>query len=197
MISKLDGALSFVDFDKLNLNNLKANLDFSDGKVNVKPMNLAYQDIGIEIAGSHSFDNVMSYDAVFNVPAKYLGGEVNQLIGRINDNEVNKITIPVTANIGGTFTNPQVKTDLTSGVTNLTKQLVEIEKQKLLNQGKDKIKDLLGGLTGTNSGTTTQTDTTKTNTTTSPTKTDDVKEGVKNVLGGLLGGKKKKKDSVN
>ena len=197
LISKLDGALSFVDFDKLNLNNLKANLDFSDGKVNVKPMNLAYQDIGIEIAGSHSFDNVMSYDAVFNVPAKYLGGEVNQLIGRINDNEVNKITIPVTANIGGTFTNPQVKTDLTSGVTNLTKQLVEIEKQKLLNQGKDKIKDLLGGLTGTNSGTTTQTDTTKTNTTTSPTKTDDVKEGVKNVLGGLLGGKKKKKDSVN
>jgi hypothetical protein len=197
LMSKLDGALSFIDLDKLNLNDLKANLDFSDGKVNVKPMNLAYQDIGIEISGSHSFDNVMSYDAVFNVPAKYLGGEVNQLIGRINDNEVNKITIPVTANITGSYTNPKISTDMTSGVTNLTKQLVEIEKQKLIGKGTDKIKDLLGGLTGNNSGTTTQTDTTKTNTTTTPTKTDNVKEGVKNVLGGLLGGKKKKKDSVN
>uniref|UniRef100_UPI004049F2DE AsmA family protein n=3 Tax=Gelidibacter sp. TaxID=2018083 RepID=UPI004049F2DE len=195
LMSKLDGALSFIDLDKLNLNDLKANLDFSDGKVNVKPMNLAYQDIGIEISGSHSFDNVMSYDAVFNVPAKYLGGEVNQLIGRINDNEVNKITIPVTANITGSYTNPKISTDMTSGVTNLTKQLVEIEKQKLIGKGTDKIKDLLGGLTGNNSGTTTQTDTT--NTTTTPTKTDNVKEGVKNVLGGLLGGKKKKKDSVN
>ena len=195
LVSKLDGALSFVDFDKLNLNNLKANLDFSDGKVNVKPINLAYQDIGIEISGSHSFENTMSYDAVFNVPAKYLGGEVNQLIGKINDDEVNNITIPVTANIGGTFTNPQVKTDLTSGVSNLTKQLVEIEKQKIIGQGKDKIKDLLGGLSGNNTDTKTETDTTKTNTTT--TKKDEVKEGVKNVLGGLLGGKKKKKDSVN
>src|SRR5690606_24568857 len=151
--------------------------------------------IGIEISGSHSFENTMSYDAVFNVPAKYLGGEVNQLIGKINDDEVNNITIPVTANIGGTFTNPQVKTDLTSGVSNLTKQLVEIEKQKIIGQGKDKIKDLLGGLSGNNTDTKTETDTTKTNTTT--TKKDEVKEGVKNVLGGLLGGKKKKKDSVN
>lgn len=195
LLSKLDGALSFVDFDKLNLNNLTANLDFSDGKVNVQPFNLAYQDIGIEVSGSHSFDDAMSYNAVFNVPAKYLGGEVNQLIGKINDNEVNKISIPITANISGSYTNPKVSTDLTSGVTNLTKQLVEIEKQKFLNQGKDKIKDLLGGLTGTNSDTKTETDTTKTNTTT-PVKNETVKEGVKNVLGGLLGGKKKK-DTVN
>lgn len=215
LLSKLDGALNFIDFSKLDLNDLKANLEFANGKVNVKPMNFAYKDIGITVAGSHGFDKTLTYDAVFNVPAKYLGSEVNRLIGKINDNDVNKITIPVTANISGSFTNPQVKTDLTSGISNLTKQLIEIEKQKLIGQGKDKIKDILGGLmTGTGTGTSTTGTTTTGNTTTGNTstkdttkvtndtikttpKTDPVKQGVKDVLGGLLGGKKKKKDSVN
>jgi len=201
LLSKLDGALNFIDFSKLDLTNLAANLEFANGKVNVKPINLAYKDIGITIAGAHGFDKSLAYDATFNVPAKYLGGEVNRLIGKINDNEVNKISIPVTANIGGTFTNPQVKTDLTSGVSNLTKQLIEIEKQKLIGQGKDKIKDLLSGIAGgtnTTTGNTTSKDTTKVATDTTKTKPkDQVKEGVKNVLGNILGGKKKKKDSVN
>ena len=104
--------------------------------------------------------------------------------------------------------NPKVTTDLTSGVTELTKQLVEIEKQKLLNKGKDKAEDLLGGLLGgaktdttktTNTGVLTdilgsskkdsiQTDTTD--------KNDAVKDAATTILGGLFG-KKKKKDTVN
>ena len=203
VLNKLQGALNFVEFNKLDLKDLKAHLEFNNGKVTVKPFNLAYKDIGITVSGSHSFDKSLTYDAVFNVPAKYLGSEVNRLIGKINDNEVNKITIPVTANISGSYTSPKVSTDLTSGVTNLTKQLIEIEKQKLIGQGKDKIKDLLSGLTGGNntntSGGTTSTDTTKVKNDsikTTPGK-DKVKEGVKNVLGGILSGKKKKKDSVN
>jgi hypothetical protein len=204
LLSKLGGALSFIDFDKLDMKNIAANLEFANGKVSIKPFDLKYEDIGITVSGAHGFDKSMAYDAVFNVPAKYLGSEVNRLIGKINDTEVNNITIPVTANMTGSFTSPQVKTDLTSGVTNLTKQLIEIEKQKLIGQGKDKVKDLLGGLmtgntTGTpnsTTGTTTDSTKTQTNTTTNP-KTDPVKQGVNDVLGGLLGGKKKKKDSVN
>ena len=153
----------------------------------------------------------MDYKAVFNVPAKYLGSEVNRLIGKINDKSVNVVSIPITANITGTYTVPSVKTDLTSGITNLTKQLVEIEKQKLLNQGKDKVSNMLGDLISGNkatkdstttsqksavkdviggivSGNKTSTDSTKTKATTT--------DNVKNVLGGLLG-KKKKKDTVN
>ena len=30
----------------------------------------------------------MNYNAVLQVPAKYLGSEVNRLIGKINDSEV-------------------------------------------------------------------------------------------------------------
>ena len=196
LLSQLDGALSFVDFSKLNLKDLKANLDFSDGKVNVKPFKINYQDIDMVVSGSHGFDKTLNYSAVLEVPAKYLGSEVNRLIGKINDNEVNKLSIPVTANISGTFTNPNIQTDLTSGVSNLTKQLIEIEKQKLIGQGKDKVKDLLGGLMGGNTNSTKTTDSTTIKTDSTKTKAEPVKENVKNILGGLLNNRKKKADTI-
>ena len=201
LLSNLTESLNFVDFKKLDLNDLKAHLEFANGKVNVKPFKLNYKDIGIEVSGSHGFDKTMSYNAVFNVPAKYLGNDVNQLIAKIDDKETSKISIPITANIAGTYTSPKVSTDLTSGVSNLSKQLVEIEKQKLLNQGKSKISSLIGGLTGLNNPATAtdssaaQTTSTKTDSTATKPKSA-VTESVKNVLGGLLKNRKKK-DSTN
>ncbi|MFL1011138.1 AsmA-like C-terminal region-containing protein [Flavisericum labens] len=183
LLSKMDGALNFVDFSQLDLKDLKTKLSFANGKVSLKPFDLKYKDIGITVSGSHGFDKTLDYNAVFNVPAKYLGSEVNRLIGKINDTEVNNITIPVTANITGDLTNPSVKTDLSSGVKNLTQQLIEIEKQKLLNQGKDKVKDLIGGVIGANKS-----------------KTDSIKQKqndvVKDVLGGIIKGNTTKTDSI-
>jgi len=202
VLGKLEEKLNFIDIKKLNLDDLKTNLSFENGLVNVKPFNIKYQDIDIQVSGSHGFDKSLNYKAVLDVPAKYLGSEVNRLIGKINDNEVNKITIPVTANISGTYTNPQVSTDLTSGISNLTKQLIEIEKQKLANKGKDKLKDLLDGVLNKNQK---PTDSTKTESQTKKdstlTKNDSLqkagKDKVKGILGDLLKNRKKKKDTTN
>lgn len=206
VLGKLEGALSFIEFDKLDLKDLKTKLNFQDGQVTVEPFSIKYKDIDIIAEGSHGFDKTMNYNAVFNVPAKYLGSDINRLIGKINDPEVDKISIPVTASITGNYKNPSVKTDLTSGIANLTKQLIEIEKQKILNKGKDKIKDLLGDVldgnkdkntTEKDSTNTKPKDTTSTGIGTPPLNGDDkVKDGLKNVLDGILGGKKKKKDST-
>ncbi|MFB9056192.1 AsmA-like C-terminal region-containing protein [Mariniflexile ostreae] len=216
LLNKLQDALSFIEFDKLDLKDLKTKLEFANGKVSVQPFDLKYKDIGITVSGAHGFDKSINYSAIFNVPAKYLGSDINRLIGKINDNEVNNMSIPITANIGGSVTSPSVKTDFTSGVSNLTKQLVEIEKQKLLSQGTDKVKDLIGGILGGNK---TKTDSIKeqqnnsvqnvlkdimSNKSKSDTtsvkkdsiKTNTTKDAVKNVLGGLLGGKKKANDTV-
>lgn len=210
LFNKLESALGFIDFNKLDLKDFKTNLEFANGQVSVKPFKLKYEDIIINVSGSHGFDKTLSYNAIFNVPAKYLGSEINQLIGKINDDNVSNITIPVTANINGTYTNPTVKTDLTSGVSNLTKQLIEIEKQKLLNQGKDQVKDLIGGIIGGNKAKTDSLKKEQNNTVKdvlddiiggNKTKTDTTKSAttnaVKNVLGGILGKKKKEKDTVN
>ena len=191
ILTALEDQIRFVDFNKLNLKNLKTSLTFENGGVNVKPFFLKYEDIDIAIAGTHRFDKTMDYNVVFNVPAKYLGSDVNRMIGQINDPAVNKISIPVTANLTGSFTNPQVKTDLSSGIANLTKQLIEIQKQKLLQQGENTVKDILGDilLDNTNNSQTTQ-DSTSTGTQTNTQQT------IKNILGNILINKKKN-DSLN
>ena len=218
ILSALDNKLSFLDLDALNLKDLKTALSFDNGKVSVKPFTVNYKDVGINVAGSHSFDGLLQYTATMDVPAKYLGKEVNSLIAKIDDNDMDNLTVPITANIGGNYTSPNVTTDLTSGVSNLTKQLVEIQKQKLLNQGKGKAQDLIGGLLSGNKKDTTKTNSTKTTTANvlggllgnkkeeaTNAKTDSTKttttenkatNTAKEVLGGLFG-KKKKKDTVN
>ena len=193
ILKSLSGKLDFIDLKDLDLKDLKTKLSFENGQVSVKPFTIDYKDIPIEISGTHSFSNTMSYSAVLKVPAKYLGSDVNRLIGKINDLDVNKITIPVTAKIGGTFTQPNITTDLTSAASNLTKQLIDIQKQKLLNKGEDKINDLLGGLLEGNKKT--PTDSVKVDSTKTTSK-DNLKEGVKNILGGILKKNKKEPDST-
>ncbi len=185
VLKQLGAQLNFIDLNKLDLKDVKTRLSFENGNVSVSPFTLTYEDIPIEISGNHSFENTMNYNAVFNVPAKYLGSDVNRLIGQINDEDVNKISVPVTANIGGTFTSPKINTDLTSSVSNLTEQLVEIQKQKLVNKGKDKVKGLLDNVLGNNKSS----DSTKSD-------SNSTTNTVKSVLGDLLKGKKKKKDST-
>ncbi|TFG78202.1 MAG: AsmA family protein [Flavobacteriales bacterium] len=218
LLSAVAGKLNFIDLKQLNLNELKTKLSFKDGVVTVKPFTIAYKDIAINVDGSHTFDQKMNYKATMQVPTKYLGNEINALIARIDDKALTNLTIPVTANIGGFYKSPEVTSDFTSGIKNLTTQLIEIEKQKLINKGTDKAKDLIGGLLN---GKTTNTDTVQKskapsedvkevlggilagNTTKDTTiaKTDSipakkgeevVKEKAKDILGGLLGGKKKK-----
>ncbi|WP_400072175.1 AsmA-like C-terminal region-containing protein [Zobellia russellii] len=183
LLTALDSKLNFIDLKQLNLDDLKTKLTFENGLVNVKPFTVKYKDIAINIGGSHTFDKKMDYKATMEVPAKYLGSDIGKLIAQIGEDDLKDLKIPVVANIGGNYENPSVSTDLTSGVKTLTNQLVEIQKQKLVNKGKDKAKDLIGNVLGGNSS---KTDSTKTST------KDDVKE----VLGGLLGGSKKDTTTV-
>lgn len=193
-LTKLNDQISFIDFNKLNLKDLKTALSFENGKVAIKPFTVKYEDINIEIGGSHGFNNDLAYTAIFDVPAKYFGKEVGNLLSKLNDDDVKNIKVPLIANIGGTVTNPQVKTDMKQSVSNLTKQLIQIQKDKLIGQGTDALGGMLSGVLGGNNNSNSN-DNNSTPKDTTSTK-DPAKDGVKNVLGGLFGKKKKKKDSV-
>jgi len=180
VLNKLDEKVKFIDLQKLNLNDLKANLTFKDGKVNVKPFDIKYQDIKINVGGQHGFDQSMNYNLKFDVPAKYLGTEANKLIAKLSPAEANKLeNIPITAILTGNFKNPKVSTDIEQAVTKLATQLVKTQKDKLVTQGTNALGNLIGG---------TKKDTTKTQT--NPTK-EDVKTKVSEGIKGLFNKKKK------
>ena len=196
LLEKLQGNLNFLDVKKLDLNDLKTSLSFKDGKVILKPFMIKYDDIEIAVSGSHGFDKSLAYDAVINVPAKYLGKEATNLIAQLSTEEQNIIKIPVNTLISGTFKNPSIKTDLKAAITNLGKQIANNQKEKLINKGKDEVTNALTQLLNKNQ----PKDSTKVSTNVDSVKVinnDKVKEVAKDALKNLLGGKKKKKDTVN
>ena len=183
LLQALDSQVSFIDLQKLNLNDLKTNLSFENGKVNVKPFDIKYQDIALTVGGTHGFDQTMNYNLKFDVPTKYLGTEANALLAKLSPADAAKIkNIPITAMMTGNFTNPKVSTDIKQATTKLVTQLVEQQKQNLINQGTSALTDILNQNT-------TPKDTTKTNQPKS--KEDQIKDQVKDGLNSLFNKKKK------
>jgi hypothetical protein len=180
LLSALDDKLNFIDLKKLNLNDLKTAVTFKDGKVTVKPFDLKYQDIKVNIGGTHGFDQSMSYNLKLDVPAKYLGTEANNLIAKLSPADAKKVeSVPVNATIGGSFTTPKITTDVKQATTNLVNNLVKQQKENLTNKGKDALNSVISNATKP------KTDSTKT----------DVKTNVKNTANDLIKGifgKKKK-----
>lgn len=193
MLTALTSNVKFLDLSKVDLNK-KIGLTFENGNVVIKPIDLKYQDIPIKIQGSHGFDQNMNYTVAFEVPAKYLGSDVNKLITQAKG-DPSKIIVPVNASITGNFKSPKVSTDLSKAATNLTNQLVQQQKDKYINEATDKGKDALNKLLG--GGKTTSTDTTKTTTPKTNAETqkqveEKAKEGAGKLINGLF--KKDKKE---
>lgn len=183
LLQSFDQQLNFINVKDIDLKNLKTALTFDNGKVSLKPINLKYKDIDMAITGTHGLDKSLAYTATLDVPAKYLGKDASGLLAQLSDKEAAATTVPVNVDIAGNFTSPSVKTDLKSAVSNLTQQLANRQKEKLVDKGKDALTDLLKGKNGKDS-------------TATKKEGDAVKEAAKGVLGNIFGKNKKKKDST-
>ncbi|SHF97165.1 AsmA-like C-terminal region-containing protein [Flavobacterium johnsoniae] len=144
VLNSLTSNIKFLDASKLNLNDLKMALTFDDGKVNVKPFDIKYQDIKVTVGGTHGFDQTMNYNLKLDVPAKYLGSEANALIAKMSPADAAKLeNIPINAIIGGNFSNPKITTDMKSAVTSLASQVANQQKEKLTQKGAAALTDLI------------------------------------------------------
>jgi len=197
LLSKLGEQLEFLQIDKLSLRDVSTALDFNNGNIVVKPFDFDVKGVKITAGGSHGLDKSINYDVSMDVPAKYLGGEVNKLLSKLDPQEADKMRVAIPVGLTGTMTQPKINVNTKAAVTSLTQKLIEKQKQDLQNKGLDILEGLIGGgdkpkdeKTGTgktgNAGNTEQTQTTENETT----------KVVKDIIGGIFGKKKKEKDST-
>ena len=180
LLNSLSSNVKFLDLNKLNLNDLKMALTFDNGKVNVKPFDIKYQDIKATIGGTHGFDQTMNYNIKFDVPAKYLGTEANNLINKLSSADAAKLdNIPINAALTGNFSNPKISTDMKAAVSNLTTQLVNQQKEKLTQKGTSALTDLINKNTKAK-------DTTQAAKTEKEQKTQEVTKKASDLLNGLF-----------
>ncbi|MCH2192933.1 AsmA-like C-terminal region-containing protein [Kordia sp.] len=187
----INDKLTFIDLNKIDIEAIKAKLSFDNGKVSVKPFAFNHKDIQITVAGSHGFDQTLDYNATFEIPAKYLGTEVTNLLSQIKSEEAKNITIPVSGKITGNFTSPNFSTDLASATKDLAIKLGKIKAQEALgniNTGNDQVDSILGDILGNNK----KKDSTVT---TSNSTIKDVKSVLDNGLIDIFNKRKKKKET--
>ncbi|MDO4230031.1 MAG: AsmA-like C-terminal region-containing protein, partial [Capnocytophaga sp.] len=148
LLSSLNSHFSGLNLSNLNLKDLKASVNFEDGKVKIKPFTLNYKDVAINVDGSHGFDQLMDYKLTFNVPPQMLGNEANSLLTKLTPENQKKIeNIPVIATVGGTFKSPKVSTDMKQAITNLATQVATNQINNLKDKGTDALKNLVSSKT--------------------------------------------------
>jgi hypothetical protein len=193
LLKALGSNLKFIDVSKINLNNLKASISFQDGMVTVSPFDINYKDIKATIEGNHGFDQSMNYNIKFNVPATYLGAEANSLISKLSQNDTAKLeSIPVNAFLTGNFTNPKITTDIKTAITNLTNQLIQQQKKRLIKQGTSALTDLINKKSTDSS----RTDTTISKQEVKEKLTQEVKTKANELLNGFFNKRKKTVDTT-
>ena len=180
LLNALGSNIKFIDMNKVNLNDIKAALTFDNGKVNVKPFDIKYQDIKITVGGTHGFDQTMNYNLKLDVPAKYLGNEANAFIAKMSPADAAKLqNIPINAMITGNFSNPKITTDMKTAVSSLATQVANQQKEKLTQKGTAALTDLINKNTKAK-------DTTQATKTEKEQKTQEVTKKASDLLNGLF-----------
>lgn len=195
LLTGLTSNLKFLDLNKINLNDLKAAVSFKDGKVSVKPFNIKYQDIQATVGGTHGFDQSMNYNIKLNVPAKYLGTEANALISKLSASDAAKLeNVPINAMLSGSFSKPKITTDLKTAASNLTTQLIQQQKEKLVSKGTSTLTDIINK--NKKAGDTTKTVIPTTKEEVQQKAKEEVKAKATDLINGLFSKKKKVADTT-
>jgi hypothetical protein len=118
-LEKMASALNIKDLQAVTIKDIKNYIEFANGKVLVKPFNVKIRDIDMEVGGMHGFDQSLDYIINLKLPRALLGEKGNQLINGLVTQANNKgvpvklsDVINLKVNMGGTISNPAIKTDL-------------------------------------------------------------------------------------
>ncbi len=160
---KLGDALKMEQLKNMQVNDLDVKYKLSEGRIHLDPFDTKIAGIPTNITGSTGLDQTIDYKYKMEIPSKMLGGAATSAISGILA-QANQKTgtdmklgekINLAVNIGGTVTNPVVKTGLKesaggSAVSTVTTQALNTaidraneEAQKILEEAQqraDKLK---------------------------------------------------------
>ena len=131
-LDKLASTLNVTELKDVSLKDIKSHFEFANGKVLVKPFDVKVKDIAMQIGGMHGFDQGIDYIIGMKVPRKYLGSAGNTLVNNLAAQATAK-GIPVAladvvdlnVKMGGSISNPVIKTDLKQAAGDATKEMKE------------------------------------------------------------------------
>jgi hypothetical protein len=129
-LEKLANTLKVNDLKNISAKDIKAFIEFSNGKVLVKPFKVKAKGIDMEIGGLHGLNQDMDYTINMNIPRAMISDKGNTLINDLQNKAKSagaSITlaelIPVQVKMGGSIKNPTITTNLKQTGSSLANDL--------------------------------------------------------------------------
>ncbi|HVU95288.1 MAG TPA: AsmA-like C-terminal region-containing protein [Puia sp.] len=129
-LDKIASTLNVSELKEVALQDIRNSFEFANGKVLVKPFHVKVKDIDMQVGGMHGIDESIDYAINMKLPRSLLGGAGNALINNLASQAASKgvnispgETVNLDLRLGGTLTNPQLKTDLKGAAGNMADAL--------------------------------------------------------------------------
>jgi hypothetical protein len=144
-INKVADAIKMEKYKKMDLKDVNVSYAFKDGKVEVEPFDVKLGNSNVNIGGSNGFDQSIDYKMKFVIPRSEFGGQANAMLGGLvaqanskagsNMSLGEKVSLDVL--VGGTVTNPVVKTGLKDAASDAVANVKEQVKDELNQKKKE------------------------------------------------------------
>lgn len=155
-LDKLAEIFNVKELHEISLRDVKNYIEFTRGKILVKPFTVKVKDIEMEIGGMQGIDQTLNYIINLKIPRALMGDKGNNLVNNLVS-QVNQKGIPLelgetvsfNVKMGGTMKNPTFKTDLKESANNaaddLKQQAVAFAQSKI-DSSKKALKDTVASV---------------------------------------------------
>ncbi|MCB2218852.1 MAG: hypothetical protein KQI35_00550 [Bacteroidetes bacterium] len=151
-LNKIADALKIEKLKRMDVDKIRIEFEFVDGKIMVEPFDLKYDNFKANIAGWTALDQSIDYAMDLNVPRAELGSAANEVLSNLvtqaNAKGANFSlgdNVSVDISIGGTLIDPKIKTafgesskSAVEDVKQQVKEEIEKKKEEITKEAREK-----------------------------------------------------------
>ncbi|OQX72769.1 MAG: hypothetical protein B6D61_13255 [Bacteroidetes bacterium 4484_249] len=137
-LNKIADAVKLEKLKRMVIDKMLFQFEFVDGKILIEPFDIKYNNYKASLGGWTGFDQTIDYVMNINIPRKEFGSAannvLNNLVSQANKQGANFSlgeTVSLDVLIGGTLSNPEIKTALKETGKNLIEDVKEQVKEEI------------------------------------------------------------------
>lgn len=156
-LDKIGDALKMDQLKSMDINKILMTFKFVDGKLQVDPFDIKYKDYKANIGGWTALDQTIGYNMDLNIPRSEFGSAandmLNSLVNQANQQGTNFSlgeTVNIGILIGGTLTDPKIKTalkesgkTLVEDVKEQIKEEIEKKKEEITQEARERAQKII------------------------------------------------------
>lgn len=156
-LNSISNTLKMDDIKRMVIDKILFQFEFVDGKILIEPFDIKFSDYTANLGGWTAMNQSIGYVMNMNIPRGKFGEEANQVLGNmVNQANAKGANFSLGDNIlmdiliGGTLTNPEIKTALKESGENLVedvkkqvKQEIEKKKEEISKEARKKAQKIL------------------------------------------------------